>query len=502
MTSTVLWLPSGEPIHLGAPLAGATGEGTVYSVTRRPDLAAKVFHPGLKGLADKLEKIVAMTGSQPPGAVQPDGLIVLAWPQQVLTDGTGPVGFAMPRIDTTTAVELHTVSNPSNRLDPMPSDPQWTRHATWGHLVNVAANLCLAVEAAHRVEAVIGDFQERNILVSDTTQVTLVDCDSMQFTDSAGRRFLCPVGRPEFTAPELAGKNLREQAREKTSDLFALAVHIHQLLMAGNHPFLRGEWVGASERPDALSLARSGDWAGGPNSRLRTHPVAPPVTFLPPDIQQFFVRAFSHGGSDPAVRPTATEWRSALMRIQLATCARRIHQIPVSCRDCPWCAIDEERAARRQRQTWGRPRSGPIPLTSATAPTRKRAATQPSVAPKRQPDTVFGLSTRAYLTALAVIVIVVVALASFIVWALLSGTSTFGSLGQLPGPTRSHQVETESRQFIPLVGGTFMATGSGIHPAGSVPRSMVPPAGRVSVSPVDRSRRLNSVTGCVAPPPE
>ena len=74
---------------------------------------------------------------------------------------------------------------------------RWTarrpRHASWLHLVNVAANLCLAVENVHHVDAVIGDFQERNILVNDTTRVTLVDCDSMQFTDAAGHQFLCAV---------------------------------------------------------------------------------------------------------------------------------------------------------------------------------------------------------------------------------------------------------------------------------------------------------------------
>ena len=424
-----LWLPSGEALHLGEPLAGATGEGTVYGIAGRPDLAAKVFHAGLNGLADKLEKVAAMTGSTPPGAVQPDGLIVLAWPQHLLADGSGPVGFVMPRIDTTTAVELHTVSNPSNRADPMPSEPQWTRHATWGHLVNVAANLCLAVEAVHRVEAVIGDFQERNILVSDTTQVTLVDCDSMQFTDVTGKRFLCPVGRPEFTAPELIGLNLRQQPREKTSDLFALAIHIHQLLMAGNHPFLRGQWIGTGDRPEVLTLASSGDWAGGPNSRLRTHPAAPPVTFLPPEMQQFFVRAFTDGATDPTARPTATEWRTALMRIRLLTCPRGTHQIPTGCAACPWCGIDDERAARRQRQAWGQPASAPIPVASVAATSVSRSGRPPSVAPKSQPDTIFGLSTRAYLTTLAIIVIVVVALASFIVWGVLSGTLTFGALG-------------------------------------------------------------------------
>ncbi|UUO01135.1 hypothetical protein M4D79_21140 [Mycolicibacterium novocastrense] len=434
MTTSTLWLPTGEPIRLGAPLASATGEGTVYGVAGRPDLAAKVFHAGLKGLADKLNKVAAMIESPPPGAVQPDGFIVLAWPTQLLQSDLGSVGFVMPRIDTSNAVELHTVSNPSDRMAPMPSDPQWIRHATWGHLVNVAANLCLAVEAVHRVEAVIGDFQERNILVSDTTRVTLVDCDSMQFINRSGRQFLCPVGRPEFTAPELAGMNLRERARDKPSDLFALAVHIHQLLMAGNHPFLRGQWVGQGPQPDALSLARSGDWAGGPDSRLRTHTVAPPVTFLPSDVQQLFVRAFTAGAREPARRPTATEWRNALMRIEVAICSRGTHQVPVGCRVCPWCAIDDERAARRQRQAWSRPAGAPQrnSLSASTAPPLSRPQAGRQTPKAQQQDTIFGLSARTYLTTLAVIVVVVVALASFIVWALLSGTSTFGSLGPLP----------------------------------------------------------------------
>lgn len=430
MDSPVLTLSSGIPIQLGAPLAGATGEGTVYGVCGRPDLAAKVFHAGLNGLEDKLGKVAAMIESPPLGAVQPDGFIVLTWPQELLVAQSGPVGFVMPRIDTHTAVELHTMSNPSNRMDPMPSAPQWTRHASWGHLVNVAANLCLAVESVHRVEAVIGDFQERNILVADTTRVTLVDCDSMQFIDRNGRRFLCPVGRPEFTAPELAGKNLREQTRDKPSDLFALAVHIHQLLMAGNHPFLRGQWVGDTAQPDALSLARSCDWAGGPNSRLRTHPMAPPVTFLPVDIQQLFIRAFTDGVSDPARRPTATEWRTALTRIQLTTCPAGKHQVPVGCTVCPWCTIDSERAARRLRQAWANPASAPQPIMpQASVSSIPQTGRQPTRAPETAPDTIFGLSHRTYLTALAVIVVVVVALASFIVWALLSGTSSFGALG-------------------------------------------------------------------------
>lgn len=336
---------TGTPIQLGAVLASA-GEGVIHEVAGRPDLVAKVFHTDLKDLAAKLAKVGAMILTPPDGTVQSDGFVVLTWPTDLLDGHDGTVGYLMPRIDTSNAVEIHTVSNPANRSNPLPSAPQWTRNVTWLHLVNIAANLCLAVETVHRVDAVIGDFQERNILVNDTTRVTLVDCDSMQFTDSAGHRYLCALGRPEFTAPELARANLAVTARDKPSDLFALAVHIHLLLMAGNHPFLRGEWTGVGEQPDALTLAASGQWAGGPGSALLTHALAPPISFLPLDIQRLFIRAFTDGARNPAARPTAAEWRAALSGMQLGTCARG-HQIPVEADPCPWCVIEDQRAARR-----------------------------------------------------------------------------------------------------------------------------------------------------------
>ena len=79
--STQLWLADGTTVTMAAPLAGATGEGTVFAVAERPDWAAKVFHPGLTGLDAKLDKVAAMVESPPPEAMQSDGFVVLAWPQ-------------------------------------------------------------------------------------------------------------------------------------------------------------------------------------------------------------------------------------------------------------------------------------------------------------------------------------------------------------------------------------------------------------------------------------
>ncbi|WP_328354304.1 hypothetical protein OG976_23325 [Mycobacterium sp. NBC_00419] len=359
------------------------GEGTISEIVGHPQWVAKVFHDDLKDRALKCAKVAAMVDSPPSGAVQSDGFAVLTWPLHTLVGPTGPVGYVMHRIDTANAVEIHTISNPSNRAKPLPAAPQWTPHVTWLHLVNVAANLCLAVEVVHRVDAVIGDFQERNILVNDTTRVTLVDCDSMQFTDTTGHQYLCGVGRPEFTAPELAGLNLATTARHKPSDLFALSVHIHLLLMAGNHPFLRGTWTGHGEQPDAMSLAKSGWWAGGPGSPLHTHPVAPPPQFLPDNIQRLFHRAFTTGAHDPATRPTAHEWRTALQGLQIRTCPHG-HQVPVETEQCPWCHIDTQRTARKTQHTYTttpQPNQTvypiPTPHTPSTPPTTTTTTTTP-----------------------------------------------------------------------------------------------------------------------------
>lgn len=359
----------GSDIRLGAVLAKA-GEGSIHEVDGRPKVVAKIFHPTLNGLQTKLAKVAAMVDAVPEGATAAGGFTVLTWPTELVWQDNRPVGYVMPRIDTANAVEIHALSNPSNRANPLANRPQWPKKATWNHLVTVAANLCVAVDVVHGVDAVIGDFQERNILVSDTCRVTLVDCDSMQFTEPTGQVYHCAVGRPEFSAPELINRDLATHLRGKESDLYALAVHIYLLLMAGNHPFLRGNWAGQGEQPGAMELARTGDWTGGRNSRLHTHPLTPPVSFLPNTIQTLFARAFTRGSTDPKARPTAAEWHSALIDIVVVDCTMGVHQVPRGCSACPWCAIDGERARRRRVP---RPVVDPVVVAPKTPPVARPA---------------------------------------------------------------------------------------------------------------------------------
>ncbi|WP_067863250.1 hypothetical protein [Nocardia shimofusensis] len=338
-------LDDGRSVRLGKQLASA-GEGVVSEVIGHPEWVAKIYHAHLpkQGLAARDRKIRAMTAAKPAGVEQADGFVVLTWPEHAVVGPDNRVrGFVMRKIDTAETVEVHSLSNPADRADPNPKGPQWPKKVTWLHLVNIARNLCRAVDTVHRAGAVIGDFNERNILVADTTLVSLVDCDSFQFR-SGSTVHPCGVARAEFLAPELATVDLARHIRDKSSDLFVLAIHIYLLLMAGNHPFSRGNWTGPGEKPDALMLAAGGHWAGGARSKLTSHPAAPEVDMLPAAVRDLFERALGTGARQPAQRPSAAEWERTLAAMTSSRCARdKTHYYPHQNRSCPWCRLAERR---------------------------------------------------------------------------------------------------------------------------------------------------------------
>jgi len=381
-----LQLGDGRSLRLGAQLAKA-GEGTISDVTGHPEWVAKIFHPHLAALPAKRTKVQAMAKARPIDAVQPDGFVVLTWPEQTIVEAGRVCGFVMGKVDVSTAVEVHKLSNPADRQYPNPSGPQWPAQATWTHLVNIATNLCLAVDTVHRAGAVIGDFNERNILVSNTTRVTLVDCDSFQFR-SGNTVFVCDVARPEFLAPELAAVDLKKHAREKSSDLFVLAIHIYLLLMAGNHPFQRGDWTGPGDKPEALALATGGHWAGGPNSRLKAHAAAPPMSMLPRTAQALFERALGSGAKNPASRPSAAEWQRVLSAITTVECARdKTHVYPYHNKACPWCRLSARRSpsatttGRTARVATATTRTPGVTAAGRPASTASTTVTAPVVRP-------------------------------------------------------------------------------------------------------------------------
>jgi eukaryotic-like serine/threonine-protein kinase len=145
---------------------------------------------------------------------------------------------------------------------------------TWRYLVRTAVNLVQVTHAMHVAGTVIGDFNDANVRVGRDALVTLLDCDSMQIRDAAtGAMYLCRVGRPEYTAPELLHEDWSTTTREPSSDIFALSVHLYALLLEGEHPF-RGVWDWEGEKPGVIELAARGIWAYREDGPLLPRPAA------------------------------------------------------------------------------------------------------------------------------------------------------------------------------------------------------------------------------------
>jgi hypothetical protein len=332
---------------------GHGGQGDVFALRETSEFVLKVYKADVINDDPLLDQRLRLMVSQRPEKWRDahSGHVVLTWPAELVLQNKKFVGFLMPRIDSSEAIQLHRLTNPTDARKDTQGLTTWARGFTWKYLVSTAANLSSAVATLHESRVVVADFNDANVLVWKDATVTMVDCDSMQITDSStGTHFLCHVGRPEFTPPELLMANWNTTVRSSSSDLFALAVHIHQLILEGEHPF-RGVWHGTGEVPPAEEFARRGLWAYAGDPQLSPRPVAMPLDLLPDQIVNLFRRAFVDGATNPRHRPSAPEWRNALTHLDtsLVVCSRNAqHLYRRQLTKCPWCTHESTRKRRRQ----------------------------------------------------------------------------------------------------------------------------------------------------------
>jgi WD40 repeat protein len=330
---------SGQAVMAGQRLAGG-GQGEIFAVVSHQELVFKRYLPRTLAQDQSLERRLSVMTGRPVQWREPgSGHLTLAWPTDLVRDDGRFAGFLMPAVDMDRTVGLHRITNPTDRAAAT-GPTSWTRDFTWRYLVRTAANLAQATAVLHQAGVVIGDFNDSNIRAWREARVTLLDCDSMQIRDpGSGERFFCHVGRPEFTPPELAGADWARTVRHPSSDLFALAIHLYQLLLEGEHPF-RGRWNGPGEKPAVSELASQGIWAHRGSGLLEPRRAAIGARLLPGEILGLFRRTFEDGATDPLARPTAAAWYRALDALadQLRTCADHpAHVYPASHLHCPWC---------------------------------------------------------------------------------------------------------------------------------------------------------------------
>jgi DNA-binding helix-hairpin-helix protein with protein kinase domain len=304
---------------------GRGGEGEVFAIRNMPNLAFKAYHSSI--VRHRERKIAAMVGTGAAAKVP-----MVAFPCQIVVNERGEFsGFLMPRISG--HKEVHELQTPSSRRTHFPS-------VDYAFIVQVALNIARVFAQVHEAGFVIGDVNERGILVSDKATVALIDADSFQVID--GERFyFCEVGVPEYTPPELQGKSLKSLVRTKDHDVFGLAVMLFRLLCMDRHPF-SGRFSGVGDMPIEKAIS---EFRFAYSSRA-TGMEPPPGSVRLEDFPTSLAGAFEHTFSPGRVgmRPSAAMWVSVLHEFatSLRVCSRiRMHKYSREARECPWCRMEQ-----------------------------------------------------------------------------------------------------------------------------------------------------------------
>lgn len=328
MTPLQLTDQAGRPFPLDRQLASG-GEGAVFTLPNDPKRLAKVYSK--QCCTQQIEKLTAMIAMSNPRLRERT-----AWPSSLLFDAAtrAVVGFVMPRL--VDCQPIQHLYNPAMRLKFFP-------RAGWDFQVRAALNLAAAFDEVHKAGCLVGDVNQSNAQVLPKAFIGLIDCDSFQVRAN-GKQYLCKVGTPHYTPPELLqGKDFRV-VRTENHDCFGLAVLIFQLLFVGRHPYA-GVYRGAGD-PSFEELIKEYRFAQGPLAQSRgmsPPPHTPTFADIPPDVGMLFRRAFERG-SESGTRPRPSEWLPVLQQLEnqsnMVKCAADPgHKYWRGANGCVWCRL-------------------------------------------------------------------------------------------------------------------------------------------------------------------
>ena len=410
-----LFIPGGRKIHLAPSPIGSGAEGEVYRLTDTADLCAKIYYTPNPTVRERLDALMRL----PVAGWRGDNSehCHVAWPVAALRDDSGQTrGFLMPFIEGVPATTLFDSKQRACALH----EPSWRTSIT------AAARIARMFDMLHQAGIVMGDVSPTNVIISQSGHITLIDCDTVQFTDpESGRRYAHTKITPEYGPPEAPAGNL-----QPSHDNFGLAIMICQLLMDGEHPF-----EGVPSNPDTTSDLTQ-DNIRLQNNRL-THPVrlipvagTLPPSALPPRVLELARAAFCDGHRDEGFRPAAATWADALdtAGFQLMGCRNsELHLYHDSLDKCVWCrqiqlgyedpyprTPDKAGPQAQRRVSTAVPQQPPRPPASQASPAQHARTgaphhrpSQPAPSQQRRPKS----GSRKALARTAVVVLLIVLIA-------------------------------------------------------------------------------------------
>ncbi|MGW0708035.1 protein kinase domain-containing protein [Streptomyces sp. NPDC002643] len=313
---------------------GSGSEGFVYGVDDARPLVAKLVPdpPDPEAYRRRVARLVRQRREPRTVGLLSGTPVRLAWPLVSIrtADGDDP-----DRVDGYVMTDMRHAYQPFSHLLTTSARRTLLPRATWATALHAALALARLLGELHTEGYVVGDLKPDNLWVDDTGRIGMADIDSWQFTD--GREvFPGRMRTPGYTAPERIGAPAGTPP-DTASDDFALAVLIHQLLVAGLHPFAGHPTDGGHYLSYDDNVLHGRCRVVDRTSVLLPRSV-PPADLLPRRLTELFRSAFAR----TRPRPTAVKWAAALAAEKapgrLRRCAvnaRHIHTVERPW--CPWC---------------------------------------------------------------------------------------------------------------------------------------------------------------------
>ncbi|SMC28356.1 Protein kinase domain-containing protein [Andreprevotia lacus DSM 23236] len=234
----------------------------------------------------------------------------------------------------------------------------------WLNHIKVCLLLARAVRRMHFAGLAHSDLSYKNVLVDPSRGMAcVIDVDGLVVP---GKFPPDVVGTPDFIAPEviqtghLAKDDPARCLPKRETDQHALAVLIYMYLLY-RHP-LRGGKVhdlNDEQRDETLTMGERALFVEHPvdkSNRIKIKNVKPselpwadtdkiPFTVTGPYLKALFLQAFVNGLHDPAVRPSANDWETALVKTvdlvqpcQSPACEQKWYVFDNSTQpQCPFC---------------------------------------------------------------------------------------------------------------------------------------------------------------------
>ncbi len=203
----------------------------------------------------------------------------------------------------------------------------------WLNHLKISLMISRAVRRMHMAGLAHSDLSYKNVLIDPTTgSACIIDVDGLVVP---GKYPPDVVGTPDFSAPEVVKtsklpKDDQQRALpSQETDRHALAVLIYMYLLY-RHP-LRGRKVhdvDDTDNDEFLAMGEKALFVEHPtdkSNRINVKNAKPtelpwvdtdklPFTLTGPYLSELFKRAFVDGLHDPALRPSANEWETALVK--------------------------------------------------------------------------------------------------------------------------------------------------------------------------------------------